>query len=176
MSLALVLTTWEAHCPQMNGFKKKKKKIGITFPKAGHSWRPFYFLTAFPFLFSLLTLVLHCFSFSDSVKEPDIHTLTRWLFWDISLPSSQSAIFPNKVVFLTSAVHLSSSLACHAASRAILDLVTNWLLAYIIQWLFSIVFSTGIHRSWGPMRIKTKCHYILFEDLNMKTLLTGCRW
>ena len=26
----------------------------------------------------------------------------RWLFWDISLPSSWSVFFPNKVIFLTS--------------------------------------------------------------------------
>ena len=41
-----------------------------------------------------------------SIKEPDIQTQTRWLFWGISLPSSPSADFLNKVVFLASTLHL----------------------------------------------------------------------
>ena len=39
---------------------------------------------------------------SCSVKEPGIKTLIRWLFWDISLPSSQSASFLNILIFLAS--------------------------------------------------------------------------
>ena len=41
----------------------------------------------------------HCFSLSDSMKETDIQTPMKWLFLDTSLPSSQSASFPTKVVF-----------------------------------------------------------------------------
>ena len=59
-----------------------------------------YFLTASPSLFCLLTLLLNCFSLSGSVKEPGIHTLTRWLLWDISLLSSWSASFLNKLFSL----------------------------------------------------------------------------
>ena len=32
-----------------------------------------------------------------STKEPCIQALTRWSYWDISLPSSRSPSFPNKV-------------------------------------------------------------------------------
>ena len=35
-----------------------------------------------------------------SIKEPGIQIPIRWLFWDISLLSSQSARFPNKVIIL----------------------------------------------------------------------------
>ena len=37
-----------------------------------------------------------------SIKEPGIQTPTKWLFWDISLPSSWSASSPNKLKFLAS--------------------------------------------------------------------------
>ena len=42
-----------------------------------------------------------------SIKEPGIQTLTRQLFWDISLPSSRSSSFPDKVTFLASTSRLS---------------------------------------------------------------------
>ena len=35
-------------------------------------------------------------------KKPGIQALTRWLFWDISLPSSRSLSSLNKVLFLAS--------------------------------------------------------------------------
>ena len=60
-----------------------------------------------------------------SIKEPGIQTLTRWLFWDVSLLSSQSAGFLNKVIFLASTSRLLDSLASHAPSRASLDSVTR---------------------------------------------------
>ena len=37
----------------------------------------------------------------------------RWLFWDVSLPSSLSAGFPNKVAFIASTPRLSDLLACY---------------------------------------------------------------
>ena len=46
------------------------------------------------------TLLPHHRSLSDSIKETGIQTQIRWFFRDTSLPSSQSAGFPNKVVFL----------------------------------------------------------------------------
>ena len=116
----------------MNSHKKKKR---LTHPSKG--W-PFpemflkterlktlslYFSTASLSLFCLLTLVPHCFSPSDSVKELGIQTPTRWLLWDISLPSSRSAGFPNKVLFLA-LPHLSDSLTCCGANRVSLDSVT----------------------------------------------------
>ena len=60
-----------------------------------------------------------------SIKEPDIHTPTRWLFSDISLPSSWSAGFLNKVIFLASTLCPLDSLASHVASRVSLDSVTE---------------------------------------------------
>ena len=73
-----------------------------------------------PSLFCLLILIPH--GFSDSIKEPGIQT-PRWLLWDMSLPSSQSAYFLNKIIFLALILHLLDSLACYVASRASLDLV-----------------------------------------------------
>ena len=64
-----------------------------------------------------------------SIKESGIQTLTKWLFWGISLPSSLSVIFRNKIILLVSTVCLcvSNLLACHAVSKANLDLVTHLL-------------------------------------------------
>ena len=62
---------------------------------------------------------------SDSIKEPGIQTLTRWLLWDISLPSVWSASFLNKVYSLPEHL-LSDLLTCRAASTVSLDLVTEW--------------------------------------------------
>ena len=56
-----------------------------------------------------------------SMKEPGIQTLTRWLFGNISLPSSLSAGFLNKLLFLASTLPPSDSLASHVAGRASLD-------------------------------------------------------
>ena len=61
-----------------------------------------------------------------SIKEPGIQTPKRWLFWNISLPSSWSAGFLNKIVFLASTPRLSDSLACHVESTASLELVSVW--------------------------------------------------
>ena len=36
------------------------------------------------------------------IKEPGIHTPSKWLLWDINLPSSWSTGFPDKIVFLAS--------------------------------------------------------------------------
>ena len=79
----------------------EKKEINTSLPEAGppghvlQAWWPFllYLLIAFPSLFCLLTLVARGFSLW-SIEEPGIQTWTRWLFWDISLPSSPSASFP----------------------------------------------------------------------------------
>ena len=74
--------------------------------------------------FSRLKAFLLCFLISShlwSIKEPGIQTQIRWLFLGASLPSSWSAGFPNKVVFLGSTAYLSDSLACRTASRASLD-------------------------------------------------------
>ena len=83
------------------------------------------------FILLLLSLLLFLLYFLTSphfcsVKEPGIQTQARWLFWDICLPSSRSAGFLDKVIFLASTAHSSDLLACHAASRASLDLVTKW--------------------------------------------------
>ena len=83
---------------------------------------------SFPHCLSLSILSFDCSSsmlLPGSMKESDIQTLARWLFWDISLPSSRSASVPNKVVFLASTPHLSDSLAHCMASRGSLDSVTK---------------------------------------------------
>ena len=93
----------------------RKKKLTHPLPDAGHSrW---YLQNVWPFYFTSPSPPL-C-----AMKETGIQTPRRWLFWDFSLPSSRSAGFPNKVVFVPQ--HLvSDSLACPAASRASLDSVT----------------------------------------------------
>ena len=50
-------------------------------------------------------------------SETGIQAPTRWLFRDISLPSSWSASFLNKVIFLASTPCLLDLLACCAVSR-----------------------------------------------------------
>ena len=92
----------------------RKKKLTHPLTKVGHSRRCFarlmalllYFHTASPSLFCLFTLLPHCLSLSDSIRETGIQTQIRWFFRDTSLPYSQSAAFPNKVVFLASIPHL----------------------------------------------------------------------
>ena len=44
------------------------------------------------------------------IKEPGIHTPSKWLLWDINLPSSWSTGFPNKIVFLASIPHFLAML------------------------------------------------------------------
>ena len=92
----------------------RKKKLTHALTEADHSRRYFarlmalllYFLTTSRSLFCLFTLILHHLSLSDSIKETGIQTQVRWFFRDTSLPSSLSASFPNKVVFLASAPRL----------------------------------------------------------------------
>ena len=68
------------------------KKLTHPLPEASHSRSYFsrlmafwlYFLTSFP-------------SFFKKKKKKGTQTPIIWLFWDVSLPSSQSANFPNKV-------------------------------------------------------------------------------
>ena len=73
---------------------------GLALPRDVLQDMALYFLTTSPSLFRLLTLLLNCFSLSGSVKESGIHTPTRWLLWDISLLSSWSASFLNKLFSL----------------------------------------------------------------------------
>ena len=73
-----------------------------------------------------------------SMKEPGIQTPTRWLFADISLPSSLSAGFLNKVLFLASTLPPSDSLGSHVASRARVDWVTLCVCFGIISYLSTI--------------------------------------
>ena len=77
---------------------------------------------SFPLPLCLLTLVPH--SFSLWFYNRPIQTPARWLFWDISLPSSQLASSPNKVVFFAWTPHLLDLLACIALSRA------HWIIEY----------------------------------------------
>ena len=111
----------------------RNKKLTHPSLKAGHSRRCFARLIALftllhhhlslsilPFLLNFLII-----SLSGSIKEPGIQTRTRWLFWDISLPSFWSAGFLNKVILLALTPCLQDLLAYFAVSRISLDLVTS---------------------------------------------------
>ena len=77
----------------------RKKKFTHPLPEAGHSRG--YLQNLWPFYFTSSPPPPLC-----SIKETDIQTRIRWFFGDTSLPSSWSAGFPNKVIFLASAPHL----------------------------------------------------------------------
>ena len=98
---------WEPY-PPVNGCKKEV--VNTSPPQAGHSRRCFARLidlfTLLPPRLSLSILPFYFTSLSDSVKETGIQTLIRWFYGDPSPPSSRSAGFPNKVVFLASAPRL----------------------------------------------------------------------
>ena len=66
-----------------------------------------------------LTVAPYCLSLW-LCNRTSIQTLTRCLLWGISLLSSRSAGFPNKVIFFASTPHLSDSLACHCGKQTVL--------------------------------------------------------
>ena len=79
------------------------EEISTSLSKAEPSWSCcprlktlfLYFLTASPSLFCPLTSVPHCFFLSLWFYKRTCHLTTiRWLLWEISLTSSQSAGFP----------------------------------------------------------------------------------
>ena len=76
-----------------------RKKLTHPLPEAGHSRR--YLQNLWPFFFASFPPPPPC-----SIKEPGIQTPTRWSFWNISLPSSPSAGFLNKLLFFDSTPHL----------------------------------------------------------------------
>ena len=110
-----------------------RKKLTHPFPKVCYS-----------FFFSLLYVLTS--AHLCSVKEPGIQTQVRWLLWDICLSSSRSAGFLSKVIFLASTAHPSDLLACHAASRASLHLVTKWSTALKYLPLIHICSSSFVRR------------------------------
>ena len=99
-------------CPPVDGYRKEKIN---TFLPGG--W-PFQEIVVRLMVF--FTLHPH-FPHRCSIKEPGIQTLIRWLFWDISLPSSGSAGFLNKVIFLASTPHLS----------------VNWPVVWWAEWVWT---------------------------------------
>ena len=74
----------------------RKKKLTHPLTKAW-SLQEMFCQTDGPF-----TLLPHRLSLSDCIKETGIQTQKRWFFRDTILPSSPSAGFLNKVVFLAS--------------------------------------------------------------------------
>ena len=96
--------------------------------KTGHPqrWRCFVRLMALftlvPHRLSLfilpLTSVLRLPPPLRFMKVRGFQTLARWLFRNISLPSSRSAGFPSKVIFLASTSQLEDSLTSPEVSRA----------------------------------------------------------
>ena len=121
-TLPLCLNAFKSKClcskPCLPVDGHRKEEIN-TFPFPG--W-PFQEITArlMKFLLYFLTSP-HLFS----ITESSVQTLLRWLFLDISLPSSWSAGFLNKVIFLASTLCPLDSLASHVASRVSLDSVTE---------------------------------------------------
>ena len=77
----------------------RKKKLTHPLPEAGHSRG--YLKILWPFYSTSSSPPPLC-----SIKETSIQTPIRWFFGDTSLPSSWSAGFPNKVIFLASTPHL----------------------------------------------------------------------
>lgn len=94
----------------------------------------------------LLTLFPHSHPQLWSIQEPGIQTLLRWLLRGISLPSSRSASFTKKVIFLVSTPHVSDSLACPAASRVSLDSVMVWMYSRLFSKSLLIVIWAGSSR------------------------------
>ena len=82
--------------PYLPLFGYRKKKLTYCFPEAGHSRGSA----------RLMAFLLPHLPYLCSIKETGTQTLIGWLFWDTSLPSSQSAGFLNKIVFLASKPHL----------------------------------------------------------------------
>ena len=117
----------------------RKKKLTHPLPEAGHSRWCLQNLWSFYFT-SLSPLPLY------AIKETGIQTLIRWLFWDFSLPSSQSAGFPNKVVFFASTPCLRFvGLSCSEQTELGLGNI------YTEQWLWileSWLHGTVNHHSW----------------------------
>ena len=98
-----------------------KKRLTHPFPEMFCKTEdPFYFtfLLSLP-LYSAFWLELLSSSLSGSIKKKTgIQTPTRWLFRDISLPSSRSARPLNKVIFLVSTPHLQFiGLSCGEQSQ-----------------------------------------------------------
>ena len=119
-------------CPPVKGYNKKKR---LTYPfqrlalprDVLQDLRPFFFTSSLLLpRFCLQTLGPHCFSPSGSIKKKNgIQAPTRWLFWDINLPSSQSAGFLNKALFVASTPYFSDLLASHVVNRVSLNSVTK---------------------------------------------------
>lgn len=63
------------------------------------------FQEVFVRLMAFLTLILHLHP-SLFFKRTWHPNPMRWLFWDISLPSFQSASFQNEIIFLASTAHV----------------------------------------------------------------------
>ena len=107
-------------CPPADGFKRKETN---TSPPRGWTFQEMFCKTDGPF-----TLLPHRLSLSVFIKETGIQTQIRWFFGDTSLPSSQSADFPNEVAFLASAPRLRFiGLSCGEQSElGLSNTITRW--------------------------------------------------
>ena len=65
----------------------------------------------------MLSVIKYWLTRKQPYTESGFQSPVRWLLWDVSLPSSWSASFLSKVVFLASTPHLSDSLASCVMSR-----------------------------------------------------------
>ena len=88
-TLSLCLNLCSEPCLPVDSYREGRNKH-ICPPPQG--W-PFQEILA-----RLMAFLLDFLTSHPSIKEPSFQTPIRWLFWDISLPSSQSVSFSNKVV------------------------------------------------------------------------------
>ena len=125
LTVSIVFPSICHEVPPVNSYNKRKRLTNpfqrLALPgDVLQDWRPFcftsllhlsfyslYFPNASPSLFCPWTLVPHCFSLSNYKRcwHPDPNKMFTLR------PSSQSASFPGKVIFLASTPHLSDSLA-----------------------------------------------------------------
>ena len=80
-----------------------------------------------------------------SIKDSGIHSPAPTIFWDVNLPFSLPADFPNKVIFLASKSHLLDLLASPAASRVSLDSVT---ILWNANWFHNVSSPLSVDNFW----------------------------
>ena len=111
----------------------KKKRLTHPFQRLAlprdvfQVWRPFlfYFFTASPSLFSILTSFPYFLSLSGSLKQPGFQSPTWWSF-ETLVCHLLGHSFPNKVIFLASTHHLLELLTYHAGNRVSWDWVATF--------------------------------------------------
>ena len=161
----------------------RKEKLTQPLPEAGHSRG--YLQNLWPFYFTSSSPPRLC-----AMKETGIQTSIRWLFWDFSLLPSQSASFPNKVIFLASTPHLRFiDLLCGEQSRLGLgnkcvkctyEIMAKWAKGqvYMMRWsfpylIFIFVWATHSRNFWNLISLWW-CYYPFSKLLDVIAELCIC--